>query len=118
MRSFEPVKGFRKGPKSLSSDLVAVEWCPTMDLLALATENRQLMVYRAEGWQRLWQSSFAESITCLTWRPDGQARSVTLFKNWCPRMKLNCDLGTSCCGNFSELMVPSDVRLELVHRPE
>ena len=45
MPAFELLKGFRKGPKGLSSDIVACEWCPSMDLLALATEDRQLLVY-------------------------------------------------------------------------
>ena len=76
MRSFELLKGFRKGPKGLSSDVVALEWCPSMDLLALATEDRQLVVYRAEGWQKLFGNALDEPITCLTWRPDGQLVAV------------------------------------------
>ncbi|KAL1511094.1 hypothetical protein AB1Y20_005916 [Prymnesium parvum] len=72
MHCFELLKGFRKGAKGLGSEIVAMEWCPTMDLLALVMEDRQLVVYRAEGWQRLWQSSFDQPVTCLTWRPDGQ----------------------------------------------
>jgi hypothetical protein len=86
MKPFEVLKGFRKGPKGLSSDVVAMEWCPTMDLLALVTEDRQLMVYRAEGWQRLSHATFDQPVTCLTWRPDGQVvaaghadGSTTLF---------------------------------------
>ena len=72
MAPFALLKGFRKGPKGLSSDVIAIEWCPTMDLLALVTEDRQLMVFRAEGWQRLSHASFNQPVTCLTWRPDGQ----------------------------------------------
>ena len=83
----ELLKGFRKGPKGLSSDIVAMEWCPTMDLLALVTADSQLMVHRPTGWQRLFMhTGFDHAVTSLAWRPDGQVLavghadgSVTLF---------------------------------------
>ena len=72
--------------KSLPSEVIVQEWCPTMDLIALVTFDSQLMVHRPSGWQRLFHASFDQPVTCLAWRPDGQVLaighadgSVTLF---------------------------------------
>eukprot|EP00308_Calcidiscus_leptoporus_P019088 CAMPEP_0119393598 /NCGR_PEP_ID=MMETSP1334-20130426/125873_1 /TAXON_ID=127549 /ORGANISM="Calcidiscus leptoporus, Strain RCC1130" /LENGTH=41 /DNA_ID= /DNA_START= /DNA_END= /DNA_ORIENTATION= len=37
------VDGF---PKALSGDVVSMEWCPSMDLIALLTSDAQVAVHR------------------------------------------------------------------------
>ena len=67
--SFEVLEGF---PKGVSGDVLAMEWCPTMDLLALVTSDSQVAVHRTT-WQRLFLISGLDSpVCCVTWRPDGQ----------------------------------------------
>jgi anaphase-promoting complex subunit 4 len=48
-------------------------YCPTMDLLALATEEEQVLVYRLNG-QRVFSVAHRGSgrkICQLEWKPDG-----------------------------------------------
>eukprot|EP00898_Chlorokybus_atmophyticus_P001412 jgi/Chlat1/2271/Chrsp17S02791 len=59
----------------LSSAVNLASWSPTMDLLAIATADRQLCVYRL-NWQRLWAISPETAVTALCWRPDGRALAV------------------------------------------
>ena len=37
------------GNKVLGGDVMHMDWCPTMDLIALVTADSQLMVHR-RGW--------------------------------------------------------------------
>ena len=57
--------------KSLTADIKIATWCPTMDLLALATADGQLCLHRL-NWQRLWAVSPESAVTSLCWRPDGK----------------------------------------------
>ncbi|GLC57497.1 hypothetical protein PLESTB_001233600 [Pleodorina starrii] len=57
--------------KALSQQVVLGCWCPTMDLLALVSDDGQLGVYRLE-WQKLWVACPDTPITALCWRPDGK----------------------------------------------
>lgn len=57
--------------KSLTADIKIATWCPTMDLLALATADGQLCLHRL-NWQRLWAISPESTVTSLCWRPDGK----------------------------------------------
>ena len=57
----------------------ASSWCPTMDLLALATTDGQLSLSRLEwnkqGGERenkLWSTNPDAPVTSLGWRPDGK----------------------------------------------
>ena len=83
MPSFEVLGG----PKAVSGDVIAMEWCPTMDLIALITTDSQILVHRVT-WQRLFTISCVDEqpIKCLAWRPDGKQLaaghadgSVTLY---------------------------------------
>ena len=49
---FEVLDGF---PKGLSGDVLGLEWCPTMDLIALITSDSQILVHRVTS------CSFGES---------------------------------------------------------
>ena len=52
-----------------------IAYCPTMDLVALATENRNLYVFRLNG-QRVFGASYEDGdfdIAWLRWKPNGAA---------------------------------------------
>lgn len=48
--------------RGLASEGSLAAWCPTMDLLALATTDGQLHLHRL-NWQRLWWTSPDAPIT-------------------------------------------------------
>lgn len=69
--------------KLASSSEVAIQWCPTMDLLALFRPSH-IWVHRFLSWQRLY--SFVASdletsaqFTALVWRPDGDTCFLNHF---------------------------------------
>ena len=58
-------------PQPVKNDLVA--YCPTMDLIALATVDEQVHVFRLNG-QRVFGVSNRKpqcQVTCLQWKPNG-----------------------------------------------
>ena len=57
--------------KGLASRIVLSEWCYTMDIVALVTEDGQLQLFRL-NWQRLWSMTPDSSIKSICWRPDGK----------------------------------------------
>ena len=55
--------------RGLASEGRLAAWCPTMDLLALATADGQLHLHRL-NWQRLWWTSPEAPITgAAAWAP-------------------------------------------------
>lgn len=56
----------------ITSEAVMGCWCPTMDLLALVTQDGQLSIHRL-SWQKLWTASLDNPVTAMCWRPDGEA---------------------------------------------
>ena len=48
--------------RGIAAEAVLSSWCPTMDLLALATADGQLHLHRL-NWQRLWWASPDAAIT-------------------------------------------------------
>ena len=65
--------------KNMLAPASASSWCPTMDLLALATTDGQLSLSRLEwnkqGGERenkLWSTNPDAPVTSLGWRPDGK----------------------------------------------
>lgn len=49
-------------------------FCPSMNLLALATTDEQVHVFRSNG-QRIFgmtRDESARSVTCMQWKPDGK----------------------------------------------
>ncbi len=50
-------------------------WNPEKDLLAMVTQDHQLLVHRF-NWQRLWAVSPDQRVTAICWRPDGKALAV------------------------------------------
>lgn len=65
--------------KNVSGDISILAWCPTMDLLAIATSESHIWIHRfLETWQRLLTISCdGSAVSALVWRPDG--------------MQLDCD---------------------------
>ena len=65
--------------KNMLAPASACSWCPSMDLLALATTDGQLSLSRLE-WNkqggarenRLWSVNPDSHVTALGWRPDGK----------------------------------------------
>ena len=57
--------------KNISSKILLAEWCSTMDIVVLVTEDGQLQLFRL-NWERLWTKQPKSPITCLQWRPDGK----------------------------------------------
>ena len=65
--------------KNMLAPASASSWCPTMDLLALATSDGQLSFARldwnkppSERENKLWTSNPDSPVTSLGWRPDGK----------------------------------------------
>eukprot|EP00249_Psilotum_nudum_P016685 c25944_g1_i2 orf=60-2372(+) len=61
--------------KALSSSIQKAAWNPEKDLLAMVTNDQQLVLHRF-NWQRLWAISPEKKATCICWRPDGKALAV------------------------------------------
>lgn len=57
--------------KGLASKVKLGQWCSTMDIVALVTEDGQLQLFRL-NWQRLWALSPDSTITSIQWSPDGK----------------------------------------------
>ena len=65
--------------KNMLAPASASSWCPTMDLLALATTDGQLSLARldwnkqgGERENKLWTTNPESPVTSLGWRPDGK----------------------------------------------
>jgi len=65
--------------KNMLAPASAASWCPTMDLLALATTDGQLSLARldwnkqgGERENKLWVTIPNSPVTSLGWRPDGK----------------------------------------------
>lgn len=79
-----------RSEKTLSGDIVAVQWSPKMDLLALALKDGSVsilciifpknsalfilqVILNRLSWQRVWITSPAHSpVTAISWKPDGR----------------------------------------------
>ncbi|KAL8693429.1 MAG: hypothetical protein Q9218_001739 [Villophora microphyllina] len=60
-------------------------YCPTMDLLALATADERVEVFRVNG-QRVFgvnRDDSAGNVTSLQWKPDGQSLAVAFGHTMC-----------------------------------
>lgn len=74
-------------PLCCTPQVVCGSWCPTMDLLALVTDDSQLSIHRLD-WQKLWTAALDRAVTALCWRPDGEGgRQLRLAQS------LGADLG-------------------------
>lgn len=54
-----------------TGEVVASAWCPTMDLLAIATADGQLYLHRL-NWQRVWLITPDSPVTAVCWHPSGK----------------------------------------------
>ncbi|CAI5737103.1 unnamed protein product [Hyaloperonospora brassicae] len=53
---------------------LAIAYCPSMDLVALITPDRDLLVHRTTSWQKLLHckaSAVGSEMVTLAWKPDG-----------------------------------------------
>ncbi|GFU37864.1 anaphase-promoting complex subunit 4 [Nephila pilipes] len=63
--------------RHVSSEIALMEWNPMLDLIALATVNGDVLLYRL-SWQKVWSVSSSSTkdsivqVTALAWRPDGK----------------------------------------------
>ncbi|CAG5116966.1 unnamed protein product [Candidula unifasciata] len=75
----EDIKRFKlREEKHTVAEIELMAWSPTMDLLALANVNGEVLVNRL-SWQRVWSlspPSEGEKICGLAWRPDGKVIAV------------------------------------------
>lgn len=63
---------------ALSAEVRLGAFCPTMDLLALATSpDDQVCLWRL-SWQKLFAFSPEASVAALAWRPDGKVLTLGL----------------------------------------
>ncbi|GFO37877.1 anaphase-promoting complex subunit 4 [Plakobranchus ocellatus] len=78
----EEVKRFKlREEKHVASEIVLMVWSPTMDLIALANANGEVVVNRL-SWQRVWLLPAYDErqkhikVSALTWRPDGKILAI------------------------------------------
>eukprot|EP00947_MAST-08B_sp_MAST-8B-sp1_P005477 g5477.t1 len=68
------------GPRSFSAEIVAYSFCPTMDLVAVATADGSLHVHRSmtKNFQRLFTATEADdrAVSTLAWSPCGKVLAV------------------------------------------
>lgn len=56
-----------------------MEWCPTMDLIAVLSTSSVITIHRFLTWQKLYSITNEDTkikFTCLSWRPDGKVLAV------------------------------------------
>ncbi|RUS78183.1 hypothetical protein EGW08_014042 [Elysia chlorotica] len=78
----EEIKRFKlRDEKQVASDIILMEWSPTMDLIALANANGEILVNRL-SWQRVWllpaydERQKQIQVSALSWRPDGKILAI------------------------------------------
>ncbi|GFR79523.1 anaphase-promoting complex subunit 4 [Elysia marginata] len=78
----EETKRFKlRDEKQVASEIILMEWSPTMDLIALANANGEVLVNRL-SWQRVWllpaydERQKQIQVSALSWRPDGKILSI------------------------------------------
>ncbi|KNC49559.1 uncharacterized protein AMSG_05595 [Thecamonas trahens ATCC 50062] len=61
--------------KRVAGGLVSAAWCPTMDVLAVASEDGELWLHRL-SWLRLLSMAHSAPVTVLGWAPSGTQLAV------------------------------------------
>lgn len=67
------VEAFWSADRPLPARVRLLQWCPVVDLLALACVDESLVLYRYMKWQRVWSVHVDRIVTSLTWKPDDGA---------------------------------------------
>jgi hypothetical protein len=62
---------------AVPSDPVLVQWCPTMDVCAVASQDGQLRLHRM-NWQLLWSVVPEADVSALCWHPSGKVLAAGL----------------------------------------
>jgi WD40 repeat protein len=63
----------------LAADIIKMEWCPTMDLIAVLSSENVIHVHRFLTWQKLYTITNDDTkikFTSFSWRPDGKVMAV------------------------------------------
>ena len=66
---------------SIKKEPRIVEWCKTLDLVAMVSSGGSLHVYRSLKMQRLFgapAASLGGGVTCLEWHPSGKTLAAGL----------------------------------------
>ncbi|CAL1530744.1 unnamed protein product [Lymnaea stagnalis] len=74
----EPKRFKLREEKHVVAEIEIMAWSPTMDLLALANVNGEVLVNRL-SWQRVWSlapPTERDNVGGLAWRPDGKVIAV------------------------------------------
>lgn len=65
-----------RSEKTLSGEIISVQWSPKMDLIAFALGDGSVVLNRL-SWQRVWITTPTHSpVTAIAWRPDGKVLAV------------------------------------------
>ena len=68
-----------------AADPHLLAYCPSMELLALGSQDQQVLIYRLNG-QKVYgatQKGTALTVDRISWKPNGIARSAVLMSVAC-----------------------------------
>jgi len=67
------------GERNVKSDITLMSWSSKRDLLCMATNTGDLLLYRLSSLERVWSLSPPEkdcAINAICWRPDGGGKII------------------------------------------
>lgn len=98
-----------------------IQWCPTMDLLAMISDSDEVFLNRLSG-QRVWSvnpaltGQEAEVPVSLTWRPDGKVLALGLADGSLHCLDLNDGRTIDCLRKQGTIQNDSTALLKWLQR--